>query len=124
MATEKRDYKALCEAPFGMESGYEVNFKVLVYTEEKVVECPVFKVMRAKDACKVRKQGRWYWGITCMDEATGEEEWVDYNNCVSLEDWAVLDRLLKRKFGWMELMDPGLVYETTIRAKAQLREGE
>lgn len=123
MATEKRDYKALCEAPFEMESGYEVNFKILVYTEEKEEERPVFKVMRAKGECKVRKQGRWYWGITCLDETTGEIEWVDYNNCVSLEDWAVLDRLLKCKFGWMELLDPGLAYETRVLAKAQLKEG-
>ena len=40
-----------------------------------------------------------------------------------MEGWAVLDRLLRCKFGWMELLDPGLVYEIKIRAKAQLREG-
>ena len=38
-------------------------------------------------------------------------------------DWAVLDRLLKREFGWMEMLDPGLVYETKVLAKAQLAEG-
>ena len=42
---------------------------------------------------------------------------------MSLEDWAVLDRLLVKRFGWMEKMDPGLVYETKVLAKAQLAEG-
>lgn len=33
METRKRiDYKALCEAPFNMDSEYEVNFLMLVYT--------------------------------------------------------------------------------------------
>ena len=35
----------------------------------------------------------------------------------------VLGRLLDTRFGWMELLDPGLVYEIKIKAKAQLREG-
>ena len=43
---------------------------------------------------------------------------------MSLEDWKVLERMLKGRFRWMELLDPGLVYETKIRAKAQLREGK
>ena len=38
------------------------------------------------------------------------------------EDSAELDRLLKARFGWMELADPELVYETRICAKAQLAE--
>lgn len=33
--TNKIDYKALCEAPFDMDSTYEVNFKMLVYTGRK-----------------------------------------------------------------------------------------
>ena len=41
----------------------------------------------------------------------------------SLENWAVLDRLLKKRFGWMELQDPALVYETKMLAKSQLAEG-
>ena len=41
---------------------------------------------------------------------------------MSLEDWAVLDRLLRKRFGWMEMLDPGLVYETKLLAKAQLED--
>ena len=49
METRKRiDYKALCEAPFNMDSEYEVNFLMLVYTGRKVDERPVFRVVIAK----------------------------------------------------------------------------
>ena len=64
-----------------------------------------------------------FWGIVGLDPETGESQWYNYNDCVSLEDWAVLDRLLAKRFGWMEKMDPGLVYETKVLAKAQLAEG-
>ena len=46
-----------------------------------------------------------------LDPKTGETQWYNYNDCVSLENWAVLDRLLKTRFGWMELTDPALVIE-------------
>lgn len=48
METRKRiDYKALCEAPFDMDSEYEVNFRMLVYTGRKEEERPVFRVVVA-----------------------------------------------------------------------------
>lgn len=126
MATEKMNYKELCEAPFEMDSQYGVNFRMLVYTGEKDEELPVFKVVYATDCCKVRigTPGKVFWGIVGLDPETGESQWYNYNDCVSMEGWAVLDRLLKARFGWMELLDPGLVYETKIRAKAQLAEGK
>ena len=46
--TNKIDYKALCEAPFDMDSTYEVNFRMLVYTGRKEEERPVFRVVIAK----------------------------------------------------------------------------
>lgn len=124
MANEKLNYKELCEAPFEMDSSYDISFKMLVYTGEKEEERPVFRMVYATDCCKVqigtaRKQ---FWGIVGLDPETGESQWYNYNDCVSLEDWAVLDRLLKARFGWMELADPELVYETRICAKAQLAE--
>ena len=51
--TNKIDYKALCEAPFDMDSTYEVNFRMLVYTGRKEEERPVFRVVIAKGECKV-----------------------------------------------------------------------
>lgn len=122
---ERINYKALCEAPFEMGSEYEVNFKMLVYTGEKNKEHPVFKVVRAVSECKVQigSAGKNYWGIVGLDTATGECQWYNYNDCVSLENWAVLDRMLKKRFGWMEMLDPKLVYETKALAKAMLREG-
>lgn len=125
METRKRiDYKALCEAPFNMDSEYEANFRMLVYTGRKEEERPVFRVVIAKGECKVRigAAGKEFWGIIGLDLETGENQWYNYNDCVSMEDWAVLERLLKREFGWMEMLDPGLVYETRVLAKAQLRE--
>lgn len=109
-----------------MDSAYGVNFKMLVYTGEKEEEKPVFKTVYATDCCKVRigAAGKEFWGIVGLDPETGESQWYNYNDCVSLEDWKVLERMLKGRFRWMELLDPGLVYETRIRAKAQLREGK
>lgn len=123
---EKMNYKELCEAPFEMDSSYGVNFRMLVYTGEKDEERPVFKVVYATDCCKVRigAPGKVFWGIVGLDPETGESQWYNYNDCVSLENWAALDRLLKARFGWMELTDPGLVYETKIRAKVLLAEGK
>lgn len=108
-----------------MDSEYEVNFKMLVYTGKKEEERPVFRVVIAKDACKVviGTPGKELWGVTGLDPVTGEQQWYNYNDCVSLENWAVLDRLLKKRFGWMELQDPALVYETKMLAKSQLAEG-
>ena len=53
METKRIDYKALCEAPFEMESLYEDNFPMLVYTGRKEEERPVFRGVVAKGACKV-----------------------------------------------------------------------
>ena len=126
METRKRiDYKALCEAPFDMDSTYEVNFRMLVYTGRKVEERPVFRVVIAKGECKVRigAAGREVRGIIGLDPETGENQWYNYNDCVSREDWAVLARMLKREFGRIEMLAPGLGYETKVLAKAQLAEG-
>ena len=108
-----------------MDSEYEVNFRMLVYTGRKAEERPVFRVVVAKGECKVciGAPCNEFWGIIGLDPETGESQWYNYNDCVSLEGWAVLDRFLEKRFGWMEKMDPGLVYETKVLAKAQLAEG-
>ena len=114
METKERiDYKALCQAPFDMDSEYEVNFKMLVYTGKKEEERPVFRVVIAKGECKVRigAAGKEFWGIIGLDPETGENQWYNYNDCVSLENWAVL-------------ADPSLVIKTKLLAKTQLAEGK
>lgn len=123
---EKMNYKELCEAPFEMDSPYGVNFKMLVYTGEKDEERPVFKVVYATDCCKVRigTQGKEFWGIVGLDSETGESQWYNYNDCVSMEDWAVLDRLLKNRFGWMDLNNPELAYDVKFAAIEQLTESK
>ena len=122
--TKRIDYKALCQAPFGMDSEYEDNFRMLVYTGRKDDERPVFRVVIAKGECKVciGAAGKEFWGIIGMDPETGENQWYNYNDCASLENWAVLDRLLAKRFGWMALTDPALVIETKLMAKGQLAE--
>ena len=65
-----------------------------------------------------------FWGFIGLDPETGENLWYNYNDCVSLENWAVLDRLLANRFGWMELTDPSLVIKTKLLAKTQLAEGK
>ena len=71
METKRIDYKALCEAPFEMESLYEDNFPMLVYTGRKEEERPVFRVVFAKGACKVviGQQGKEFWGIIGLGNA-------------------------------------------------------
>lgn len=120
------NYKELCKAPFEIGSPYEINFKMLVYTGEKEEELPVFKTVFAADYCKVRigTSGKEFWGIVGYDSNTGESQWYNYNDCVSLENWAVLDRMLKSRFGWIELNMPELIHEIRICAKAQLEEGK
>lgn len=123
MEIKKRiDYKELSQAPFETIKANELSLKMLVYTGKKEEERPVFRRVIALTDCKVRigTAGKEYWGIVGIDEITGESQWYNYNDCVSLENWAVLDRLLKKRFGWMEIMDPGLVYETKILAKSML----
>ncbi len=119
----KRDYKALSEAPFNMDSSYDVNFRMLVYTGQKEEERPVFRVVLAKGECKVRigVAGKEFWGIVGLDPATGENQWYNYNDCVSLENWAVLDRLLEKRFGWMGRISPALVEEIKAEARKLLK---
>lgn len=57
--TKRIDYKALCYAPFDMDSEYEVNFKMLVYTGKKEEERPVFRVV---DRQGCLQGGHWYSG--------------------------------------------------------------
>lgn len=115
------DFKSLCEAAF--KGGR--RFVMLVYVGRKDEERPVFSVVIASVPCRLRlgSKGREFWGIVAIDPATGERQWYNYNDCVSLEKWAVLDRFIQTRFGWMELADPALVMETRALAKAQLREG-
>lgn len=122
---EKMNYKELCEAPFEMDSPYGINFKMLVYTGEKQEERPIFKVVYATDCCKVKigTSGKTVWGIVGLDPETGESQWYNYNDCVSLENWTVMDRMLNTRFGWIGILDPSLVHEIKIRAKAQFGEG-
>ena len=123
-AKKKIDYKALCEAYIDKIDEVEDGCMLLVYTGKKDEELPIFRVVWANDCTKARIDGKYLWGIVAFDPIDRETQWHNYNDCVNLENWAVLDRLLKKRFGWMEKMDPGLVYEIKLLAKAQLKEAQ
>ena len=97
----------------------------MVYTGEKDErEHPVFQTLLAEAPLKVKQlNGKTYWGISCLDTQTGESEWFDYRDCVSLEDWDVLRRLLYSRFGWMRQIN-GLTESVILAAKAQFEEGK
>lgn len=117
------DYKALCERVMEAHED-ELNPLMLVYTGGKEDERPVFRVVVLIDCCKLRfgSGSKEFWGLVGLDPETGESQWYNYNDCVSCEGWKVLDGFLKRRFGWMHQIDPGLAYEVKLQAKAQLRE--
>ena len=94
--TNKIDYKALCEAPFDMDSTYEVNFRMLVYTGRKEEERPVFRVVIAKGECKVciGAACKEFWGIVGLDPETGESQWKRW-----IRGWCMRRRYW-RKHNW------------------------
>lgn len=111
-----KEYKALCQAPF--ENGY--YFQMLVFTGSNDEEgLPVFRTVLAESPLKVEVNGKSLWGISGYNAETGESQWYAYNDCVSLENFGVLKRLLGKRYAWMQLVD-GLREETLLLAKAQL----
>lgn len=123
--TEWIDYKALCERAIEDYESQGEGMKMLVYTRRIKDNMPVFKTVWASLACKnqVGSAGKTYWGIVGFDPVTEEDQWFNYNDCVSLEGWAVLDRRLKDNFGRKGSLDPNMADELRTRARAQLREG-
>ena len=118
----KQDYKSLCERTVKEYNG--LMQVILVYTDKMDDnQRPVFKTVEVIDCCKVRFMGREYWGFVAHDPKTDEVEWYNYNNCVSLEDFDLLRRLLDARFGWMRQIN-GLREETIVLAKAKLREDQ
>lgn len=115
----RRDYKQLSYAPF---EGKGIHFPVLVYTGKEDDECrPLFKTVLAEAPMKVNAGGKILWGISGYDAETGESQWYGYNDCVSLENFDVLRRMLHQRYRWMEMVD-GIREETILLAKAQLEE--
>ncbi|MGM9759696.1 MAG: hypothetical protein ACI30I_06220 [Parabacteroides sp.] len=116
----KLNYKELSKHPFEMDNIQTggAEFRMLVFTGERDDEQrPVFKNVLATDACKVVINNKEYWGILGMDLQTAETQWYNYNDCVSLENWAVLDRLLSTRFAWMQVTDPSIVCEVKRQAR-------
>lgn len=98
---EKRDYMKLAKA-----AANGIYKECIIYTGEQTAEgSPVFQRVYIDNATRVQKNGKWYWGLTVYDLDKDEFFWVDYNHCVSLEDFAVLERLLDKKFAWMKLFE-------------------
>lgn len=116
----KKDYKQLCYAPFVKGN---THFPILVHTGRHDDECrPLFKTVLAEAPVKVNAGGKILWGISCYDAVSGESMWYGYNDCVSLEGFDVLRRMLDSRYAWMKQVD-GMREETILLAKAQLKEG-
>lgn len=117
MNTGKHDYRALCFRAFEGKGG--IYFPIMVYTGERDErELPKFRVVLAENVVRMRRDGLDYWGISCQDEETGDSQWYDYRDCVSLENWDVLRRMLTYRFGWMRWVE-GLTERVINQAKEQ-----
>ncbi|MGM9798238.1 MAG: hypothetical protein ACI3ZY_11865 [Parabacteroides sp.] len=116
---EKRNYEQLAKA-----AANGIYHECVIYTGEQTADGdPVFQLVFIDNAVRVQKNGKWYWGLTVYDLEKDEFFWVDYNNCVSLEDFAVLERLLDKKFAWMKLID-GLRQRTIEKVKSMISDEE
>ena len=116
---EKRDYMKLEKA-----AANGIYKECIIYTGEQTADGdPVFQLVYIDNATRVQKNGKWYWGLTVYDTEKEEFFWVDYNHCVSLEDFAVLERLLDKKFAWMKLID-GMRQMTIENVKGMISDEE
>ena len=116
---EKRNYEQLAKA-----AANGIYKECVIYTGEQTAEgSPVFQRVYIDNATRVQKNGKWYWGLTVYDLEKDEFFWVDYNHCVSLEGFAVLERLLDKKFAWMKLFD-GLRQRTIDKVKNMISNEE
>ena len=98
---EKRNYEQLAK-----KAEKCIYNECVIYTGEQDAEGrPLFQLVFIDNATRVQKNGKWYWGVTVYDLEKHEYFWVDYNHCVSLESFAVLERLLDKKFAWMKQVD-------------------
>lgn len=124
---KRLEYKNLSQAPFDItdERTGGAEFKMLVYTGKTDENAhPIFKTVLATCPAKANIGSKDYYGIVGMDIDTCELQWHNYNDCVSLEDWKVLDRLIDNRFSWMKSVDPLIAIEVKIMAKAQLNDHE
>ena len=116
---EKRNYEQLAKA-----AANGIYKECVIYTGEQTAEgSPVFQRVYIDNATRVQKNGKWYGGLTVYDLDKDEFFWVDYNHCVSLEGFAVLERLLDKKFAWMKQVD-GLRQRTIEKVKSMISNEE
>ena len=112
-----RDYRHLSEQAINELKGQ----KMVVYTGDVVNSLPVFKVVHPvlASAFYLGKERKELWGIVAVDTMNHTTEWHNYNDCVSLEDFNVLYRMLDARFGWMKRIN-GLREEIILTVKELL----
>ncbi|MGM9755532.1 MAG: hypothetical protein ACI3ZW_07450 [Parabacteroides sp.] len=117
---EKRNYEQLAKKAvktYGVET-------VVVFTGERNKDgLPIFHEAILGDAVKVQRNGRWLWGFSVYDPDQDEQMWVDYNHCVSLEGFEVLERLLDAQFPWIRMVS-GLRESVIMGARMMLSAAE
>lgn len=117
------DYQKKCMEAFEESSKSEELFHALVYTGQKHRSRPVFRAVTIITPCQVRigSNGKEYWGFVGLDRTTSTCSWYNYNDCVSLENWALLDKLIADRYSWMINEKPEVVEEIKHLAKTLLQ---
>lgn len=98
---ENKNYRRLCESVFMDQD--DMTPEIVVYTGMvDANHLPVFRKTIATDCCSVNIGNKEYWGIVCYESDRNQNRWYNYNDCVSLENWEVLHRMLDNRFEWMD----------------------
>lgn len=118
---EKINYWEKCHEAFHL---MEEHSKMLVYTGFRKDGLPVFKVVYCMTPCavKIGTNGKEYWGFVAIDLSTSTAMWYNYNDCVSLENWKLLTKLIDTRFEWMNRDDSKQALLTMYAAKKQLQD--
>lgn len=68
---------------------------------------PLFKVVSVCTDCEVKINGRFFYGVACLDMNSQTVKWYSYNDIAGYKNYDGvqldgIDRMLSTRFGWME----------------------
>lgn len=113
------DYRRMCREAF-QDNAHERD--MVVHNGRDEHGFPHFKKVHKICPCMVSigSNPRIFFGIVGLDMVTGEAMWYNYNDCVSMEDFGVLDRLIASRYPWMLTVDPSCAVEAKRKARLLL----
>lgn len=119
----KFDFEKKCNAVFdGIKFNDPID-PILVHTGRGIDGMPAFKAVIPMLPTMVRIGKSEIWGITCYDPKTEKNEFYPHNDCVSLNDFAVLGFLLDQRYPLLCNFIPNAYASVRKMAYAQLAEG-